>query len=266
MAVRVLDLHYPVVAGRPNSDGGLSLTKAYVYGTAFPILPGLFVTAGHVAQDAEGDGTPALGWMGPEGEIKAFAIAESEQFKGLDLALCYVPDLVKVVPFTIEFDQGLEMLDPAYAIGFPHAVDPEWVSMAPRALRGFVVTRREMYQLPAQPPGYELSFGAPQGLSGAPLVSHVRGSHRCYGYVVQQGVLGLGDQQTVVGVAIDITVLLSIETQLMGIGALANALGQKPKQLEPPSPRQLPGGAKPLDEGAAHWPDDFVDPGATDHD
>src|SRR5207244_12245499 len=76
----------------------------------------------------------------------------------------------------LNFDHQLDMLDPASSIGFPWSLDPEWVTVVPRALRGHVVTRRELYQLRAQPPGYELSFHAPRGISGGPLVVHVRGS------------------------------------------------------------------------------------------
>jgi hypothetical protein len=39
-----------------------------------------------------------------------------------------------------------------------------------RAFKGYVVTRRALRHLPAAPPGYEISFIPPIGLSGAPLM------------------------------------------------------------------------------------------------
>jgi hypothetical protein len=254
IGVRVLDLHLPVVAGDAN-EGGLSARKPLAYGTAFPVLPGVFVTAAHVISDARADGALSLSWMTPDRDVKVFPIVDCERFSPVDLAICHCPDLQQLTPISLDFDHTLDLLVPSYAIGFPYAVDPEWVTMAPRAFRGYVVTRRELYHLPAQPPGYEVSFPAPQGLSGAPLVSHVQGDHRAYGYVIQQGVLGVGEHQAVVGVAVSIEVLLSIRTNINGIGALALAFGREPRELPPPSKPRRPGGVTPVDDMTG-WPDD----------
>ena len=53
LGVRILDLHLGVVAVRQKPGGGIEAPKPLIYGTAFPVLPGLFVTAGHVATDTE---------------------------------------------------------------------------------------------------------------------------------------------------------------------------------------------------------------------
>ena len=258
--VRVLDLHLAVVAVQRKPDGGFEVPKPIIYGTAFPVLPGLLVTAGHVADHAHTDGMIGLVRIGPDGQIKVSAVRDCEVFSSIDVALLDCPGLNELVPLPIDFDHQLGMLDPAYAIGLSSALDPEWVTLVPRAFRGHVVTRREMYQLRAQPPGYELSFHAPQGLSGAPLVSHIRGSQCCYGYMIQQATIGSGQHETVVGIAIDISVLLSLRTQVQDRGVLAEAFGRLPVELPTPSPVQLPGGRRIPVIDPSDWPDDAAIP------
>jgi hypothetical protein len=102
-----------------------------------------------------------------------------------------------------------------------------------------------------------VSFPTPQGLSGAPLVSHIHGDHRAYGYVVQQGVLGVGEHQAIVGVAVSIEVLLSIRTNVNGIGALALPFEHEPRELRPPTAPRRPGGVTPV-EHTNGWPDDHT--------
>ena len=254
VGVRVLDLHLGVVAVRKKPEGGIEAPKPLIYGTAFPVLPGLFVTAGHVATDAEGDGIPGLVQITNDRSVKAFEITQFEVFQGIDLALLECPGLKDLVPMVLEFDHELTLLNPAYAIGYPYALDPEWVTVVARAFRGHVVTRRELYQLNGQPAGYELSFHAPQGLSGAPVVSHVHGDHRCYGYIVGQATIGAGEEKAVVGVAVDIRILLTLQTKILDIGPLALLFGRKPVTPRAPSPAQLPGGQKPI-SGTDGWPE-----------
>lgn len=166
----MLDLHLAVVAVRRKPDGGLESPRPVIYGTAFPIAPGLFVTAGHVADDARADGMIGLAHIGPEGGVRVSSVPDYEVFSGIDLAVMSCPDLSGLPAMPLDFNHQLTLLDPAYAIGYPWSLDPEWVTVVPRGFRGHVVTRRETYQLPAQPPGYELSFLTPKGMSGAPLV------------------------------------------------------------------------------------------------
>ena len=257
VGVRVLDLHLPIFAVERKADKSLEATSPAVYGTTFPILPGVFVTAGHVITDASADGIPAIGRMAPDGGVRISQITDHEVFTPLDLALLICPGLEELTPMPLEFDHRLAFYDPAYSLGFPCGVDPEWVTLVPRGFRGYVVTRRELYQLPGQPPGYEVSFAAPRGLSGAPLVSHRRnGEQYCYGYMVQQSTIGTGDEQTALGVAVDVSVLLTITTHLKGIGTLATALGRDPIDMRSPSPVQLPGGVKPSNVSVDDWPDD----------
>src|SRR5262249_2279469 len=158
-----------------------------------------------------------------------------------DLALLWCSALRDVRPFPLEFDQTLAIGDQVTAIGFPMAVDPEWVSIAHRGFTGHVVTRRELYHIqPDQPPGYEVSFLAPRGLSGAPLVSRRRGDHYCFGYIVQQSTIGTSADPTPVGIAVDIKVLLTVRSKIIG-NTMASLFGRELITLTA-TPPQLPGG------------------------
>jgi hypothetical protein len=144
-------------------------------------------------------------------------------------------------PMRLDFDRPLGLLAPVSAVGFPLAMDAEYVSVTPRAFAGFVVARRDLRQFSAQPTGYEVSFFAPQGLSGAPLVSTAFGAPRCNGYVVQQGTLELGRDVTPVGIAIGIEALLTVQFDGR---PLAHRFGREPvlprKPTQPPFPGGLP--------------------------
>ena len=157
VGVRMFDLHLGVVAATKTASGQVEAPKPLIYGTAFPILPGLFVTAGHSAKDAKADGLLGLVRLNSSGDVVVSAVTRCEVFDAIDLALMECPDFAGLTPFVLEFDRGLGLLDPAYAVGFPHAMDAEWVTVVPRGFRGYVVTRRELYQLSGRPRGYELS-------------------------------------------------------------------------------------------------------------
>lgn len=225
-----------------------------VYGTAFPIAPGLFATAAHVWTAAQSDGIPILSRIPRNlGPLVPLRINAAEVVPAIDLALIRCDDLANVTPFPIDFDRTLTIHDQVSAVGFPMATDPEWVSIIHRGFAGTVITRREMYHIGGQPPGYEVSFFAPQGMSGAPLVSTVRGDHRCYGYIVQQSTIGTADMPTPVGIAVDIKVLLGVNSKILG-RPLAEIYGREPMEFHP-TPAQLPGGVR-MDTDITDWPDD----------
>jgi len=257
--LRAFDLNVPVLSSLRATDGSLQTPKPLVYGTAFPLAPGLFATAAHVIEAAAADGTPGLSYVSSAADpMVHYAVKSYELVKAIDLAILEAPSLAKLPAFPIDFDRKLEFLANASALGFPLAMDAEFVTCIPRAFGGHVVRRRELYQLPGQPPGYELSFPAPEGLSGAPLVSTHYGKAFCYGYIIQQSTLGIGDHRAAVAIAVDVDVLLSVKTKYTSSGALAQLFGRTPVDAHKPSPKQLPGGASgftltELEEG---WPDD----------
>ena len=55
-------------------------------------------------------------------------------------------------------------------LGFAFGLDVEEKSLTSRAFAGSVVSSRPLTPLPGRPWGYELTFAAPRGLSGAALM------------------------------------------------------------------------------------------------
>ena len=257
--LRAFDFNLPVFAYQRRENGSLETPKPVIYGTAFPIAPGLFATAGHVVRDADADGRVGLSYFTGAGEpVVHHHVPACEYIREIDLGLMQCPSLAHLAPIALEFDRQLDMLHPAMAMGFPMALDVEFVSCVPRGFEGSVVTRRQLYHLPAQPPGYELSFFAPQGLSGAPLMSMVHGTPRCYGYVVQQSTIGLGPEKTPVGLAVSIEVLLTVKTSFAADGYLASVFGKHHVLPRRPAQKKLPGGMRqtPAEDLEHGWPDD----------
>ena len=256
--IGIWDMHLPVVAVEERADGSVHSPRAIVYGTAFPIGPGLFLTAGHVIRDVRVDGEPALSVVAPGAEMRPFKVGLTEVYDACDLALLSCEYLRALPPIRLDFDRPLDLLAPVSAVGFPLAMDAEYVSVTPRAFAGSVVARRQLKQFSAQPVGYEVSFFAPQGLSGAPLLSIAHGAPRCYGWIVQQARLGLGEDVTPVGIAIGIEVLLTVA---FAGRPLASVFGRAPIEARTPTPPPLPGGLPMrMDTSLDGWPDDDVPP------
>lgn len=237
------------------------MPKPVIYGTAFPIAPGIFATAGHVVTDAMSDGVLGLTVVtGPGDSVEHYACPDVEVVVEIDFGMIRCPGLSHIKPIPIDFDRPLGLLASVSAVGFPMAVDAEFVALVPRGFGGYVNCRRELYHLAGQPTGYEVSFFAPQGLSGAPLVSAHYGRPACYGYVIQQSTIGIGDEHTPVGLAVGINSLLSVRSNYAG-GPLAKMF-RRDFVAAKRSPKRLPGGWRPtnnndLDEG---WPGDEPTP------
>jgi len=168
IGVNILDLHLAVVAGKPSADGNaFELASPVFFGTAFPVVPGLFLTAAHVVGAARATGgSLALFRSGPHevsGPLPLQLVDEVEIFKGLDLALMKCIGHSHLVPIPPIFEP-LGVLQPVTCVGFAVGIDAEYQTYVHRAFAGHVVTRRELYHMkPDQPPGYELSFVTPRG-------------------------------------------------------------------------------------------------------
>jgi hypothetical protein len=243
---------------KPDAVGGIQTQKPIAYGTAFPIAPGVFATAAHVVHDADVDGEPVLAVVSGAGgtKIRPYRIEQFEQVKAIDLGLLYCSTLRHLPPMPLDFDRPLGMLARVTAIGFPFALDAEYVTVVPRGFGGHVVTRRELYHLPGQPPGYEVSFCAPQGLSGAPLISMAFGEPRCYGYIVQQSTIGTAEALMPAGIAVGIEAVLSVMSK--DGEHLAHLFGREFRPFAA-TPRRSAQFVLPddLDTG---WPDDDLPP------
>lgn len=227
-SIDVLDLHFPVFAGRRVANDQLAPASPYIYGTAFPIWHGgLFATAAHVVKSAASMGEVVLGRLGGKGPaIPGFGIERAELFEDFDFALLKCPGLEKFPPITIEMQQSLTLFDEVKAIGYPFSVDPEHLVATHRGFAGHVVASRQLYRLPGQPFGYEVSFPTPPGMSGAPLMHRgPDGVFRCYGVIVEQATTELGGVSVSLGIAISSKVLRSIKSQFLRADSFSEWFG-----------------------------------------
>ena len=116
-------LHLPVLAHRRTADASPEAPKPIIYGTAFPIAPAIFATAGHVLQAAAGDGEPSLSMMtGPGAAVRIYSAEQYEIFPEWDFGLLRCPSLETLAPMPLELEKRLDLLMPVSAIGFPVAL------------------------------------------------------------------------------------------------------------------------------------------------
>src|SRR5205814_363143 len=135
--------------------------------TAFCLAPNLYLTAAHVYHEASAAGAAALARLTP-GDTHANLVSDAEVFEDIDLALLQCPGLdAEVLPFTFA---PLFFLTDVASFGFPFGLELAPPTSHLRAFKGYVVTRRTLTHLRRRPPGYEVSFVPPVGLSGAPLI------------------------------------------------------------------------------------------------
>jgi len=208
------------------------------FGTAFPIRPGVFVTAAHVVRAArDSGGKVAVYRTGPrsrEVPSAVHCVDDIELFDGLDLALVKCAGHANLVSLPLLFEP-LDVLTPVTAVGFAVGIDVQYQTFVHRAFAGNVVTRRELYHMkPQQPPGYELSFVTPPGLSGAPFVIRTADGDFVAGYIVHWWRVELEGVEYRFGIAVASEALLSVTSAIVG-GSLAEALGTEPRPLGPAS-------------------------------
>jgi hypothetical protein len=212
---------FPVVS--MAAAEGEEASRPMVYGTTFCVGPGLFLTAGHVIESAGNDGHIAIGYES-EGDTPAIGIARAvkvEHLRGYDLGLIVapVPEAIALLDWQ---DEPLRLLSDVESIGFPYSVDYDeerrhW-KMAMRAFKGYVITRRKIWRLPARPVGYEIDCPFHPGLSGAPLLHRERqsGRTRLIGVVLAEGRIKFGGRRICFGEAIDVIAVGSIKSETIG--------------------------------------------------
>jgi hypothetical protein len=207
-------IHMAVLSGEPGQESGpgrgFEIAHPVFYGTAFAVAADLFLTAAHVYNGAGADGEVVLARLTKEGTL-AQRVVDVELFEDVDLALLVCPYLeAECLPFDF---RSLFYLDEVEAMGFPFSLDPETLVFHLRAFKGHVVTRRGLTQLPGAPPGYEVSFVPPRGLSGAPLVCRRDGVPYVSGIVLQHYTNEFGEVTTQLGIAVDAEELLTLTSR-----------------------------------------------------
>jgi hypothetical protein len=155
-----------------------------VYGTAFKLLQNTFMTTGHSVEAAQserpfGIGTP----LEVRGRVWIMPATAAEIIPEYDLGLIRVdePDdsRINALPWTMTAIGGGDyVMSGGYAMGLDLAEH----TLTCRSFRGNVVA--DLYKvtlLAGNPVYYELSFAAPVGLSGAPVMDINR---NVVGYII----------------------------------------------------------------------------------
>lgn len=168
------ELIFPVVGGtEPPGADRTGLDR--LYGTAFNIGGDFYLTAGHVAKEAQESSSYGLGYS-EEGSrtIRISYGSDFEVLPGVDVAIIQADVPRPVRAFHWSFEQKA-MLHDVKSFGFPHGRDPEDAGISTRAFKGYIVKSPYDDDPPADPRRYELSFHCPTQMSGAPLLSAVGG-------------------------------------------------------------------------------------------
>jgi hypothetical protein len=185
----------PIHLGR-ESDAGLVQGEGAIHGTAFPVGGNFFLTAGHVvhelnASSAAGGGVPALGIFHPRTFRQSGIRISDAEILGNDIGLLQVRfDLAEQEswifplywdPFTHTLGEAVR--SPGFAYGDHRVGEARYIVQ--RSFQGSVVADIGIY-LPVGHAGnpfgvFELSFAAPRGHSGAPLL---RADGRVMGVVI----------------------------------------------------------------------------------
>lgn len=182
----------PVIAGRKyaHAEFPCQMAGAGVFGTAFLHPDGWFVTAAHVVHAAAAFETFGLGFLPYPGYAGSWHFAPVTEFKlypEIDLAILRA-DASGVLSLQWH-TEDLGIFAAVDSLGYPYAYNPQEQLIRPRGFRGSVVSDSTLDEFPARPSGYEVSFAAPRGLSGAPLL------HRHDGDVLVAGVI-VGNRST----------------------------------------------------------------------
>jgi hypothetical protein len=221
--VDLTSLVFPVVSVKPQSH---ELVLPVIYGTAFCIGPGIFLTAGHVARSAQGGGEPGLVVLGENEPVSVRRVLDCEVIDSHDVAVltCKMPAIANLNWQA----EPLRLLSDVGAFGFPYALsveeEPPLWRLSMRAFKGYVVTRRRIWKLPSQPVGYAVSCPFPKGLSGAPLLRADPGIPDLVlvGMVIASGSVEINGEVTAFGEAVDILALQEVASRIIG-GTLGDA-------------------------------------------
>ena len=139
------------------------------------------MTAGHVLDGIRDSGKTGVVVAVPPGEGAPLAlrVADMERLEH-DIGILRVPGVQRIPPewvYTLRWHrEPVVQLDPVWTLGFAfgtHTVGAQ-IRMLHRAFRGYIVSDPPEFEIPQIGPrrfsAYELSFAAPRGLSGSPLL------------------------------------------------------------------------------------------------
>ena len=178
--ISAYDVLLPVFSARPVA-GRVFSPSAEVAGTCFLLGGPFYLTAGHVAAQHEADGRRStVGLLSShDGNWHATKVVEIELLPD-DLAIIQLATNREPAPETeLAFpwlDAGVAPLSDVWTVGYAYGLHTvrDRPMVLQRAFRGHIVADPAEFEIPARPrdpfAAYELSFQAPRGLSGSPLL------------------------------------------------------------------------------------------------
>jgi hypothetical protein len=154
-----------------KEPSGPQSARPMIFGTAFCLGRGIFVTAAHVLSEiAEIQARAAIAVIAG-GPVVPGSQLKTELIQTHDVGL-----MVAEANAVAALDWALEPVDivrNVYSIGYPYSIDldPDWDAWkaSMRGFQGAIATRRKLWRLPGRPLGYEVDCPFSPGLSGAPL-------------------------------------------------------------------------------------------------
>jgi len=183
----------PVFAG-VEVDGGAFRIEGEVQGTAFALGGNYMLTARHVASGIprSGKNQMVVGLQEPDGHFKAARVSSVEELDA-DLALLEVEFLVPGSDAWFHRfgwrEAPIEPFEAVRTVGYAYGMQTigDRKSVVVRGFQGHIVSRLTEFK-PVGWTGssfavYELSFVAPRGLSGAPLMNS-QGTATVHGVVI----------------------------------------------------------------------------------
>ena len=208
-----------------RGDG--SLLSPMIYGTAFCIGPGIFVTAGHVIDHIlEDGGKVGVGRIADSGGGVAPALKVEVLSFDVGVILAHAAG-----PALMAWDtEPRSLLHDVAAVGFPFAVNAEGegesrgFKVTMRGFKGHVQTRTKLWSKPGNPVGYEVSTLFPKGMSGAPLLNDGRPvpELQLVGMVLGNSEVTAFEETTRFGIALDVQELARVNSP----GIVGGTLGQ----------------------------------------
>ena len=123
-----------------------------VYGTVFYLANDIFMTAGHVVENALGNKHDfvTLGRVDePQSVFLFYPVKEFEIIQDYDIGIIKA-EVPEPKAFTWDFNE-LPLLAEVRTVGFPHGYDPETNFLTMRALQGHVVSATRSRRFSANP-------------------------------------------------------------------------------------------------------------------
>lgn len=144
------------------------------YGTAFPIAPNVFVTANHSVSNPPAGQYIVLGYELEGGRIGVTAIKALDRFDYLDIAIVETYQSIPNTTLYKWYDGVVPMVTDVMTVGYAYSLNnfKEFNTFSQKAFKGYVVgiIPFRFFDQQNKFSAYELSFQAPKGQSGAPVL------------------------------------------------------------------------------------------------